>query len=163
MINDKKDRIYKKLEKEQVQWLEAFCITDPCRQTNDDVLKKASSNSSDEGSREVEEDEYQDMFIQEERANKIRRLTRGVHEFTAGVPLEGERRKCKGWPNDGMLAFEKYVRTIRTDVEDSKYVAWEKAIGKSWRHWAIQGRKKGAPLRKAKYKPNLGVVYEGFD
>jgi hypothetical protein len=30
VIYDKNDRTYKKLEKERVEWLEAFCKTDPC-------------------------------------------------------------------------------------------------------------------------------------
>ena len=108
VIYDKKDRMYKKFETERLQCLEAFCKTDPCQQTNDDdVLKKAVSNSSDEGGAgEVEEEEDQDVFIQKERAKRIRKLTRGLHEFT-GVLLEGERKCNKGWSDEaGMVAFE---------------------------------------------------------
>ena len=41
VLDDKDDRTYKKLEKERVDWLEAFFKTDPCLQTNNDVLKIA--------------------------------------------------------------------------------------------------------------------------
>ena len=39
VIYDKDDRTYKKLENARVEWLEAFCKTDPCLQTNECVLK----------------------------------------------------------------------------------------------------------------------------
>jgi hypothetical protein len=94
VIYDKDDRTYKKLEKERVDWLEAFFKSDPCLQTtNAGVLKKASRKSSDEGGDEAVGIEG-DTFILKERAKKTRKLTRGLREFTA-VPFEGER-KCKG-------------------------------------------------------------------
>ena len=115
VIYDHRNRIYKRLEKERVQWLEAFCKTDTCQQTIDDVLKKAASNNIDEGGGDKVN---QDMFIQKERTKKARKLAKGLHQFT-GVALEGER-KCKGWSNEGMEAFEKYVKMIKKDVEDGK-------------------------------------------
>jgi hypothetical protein len=45
IIYNKEDTNYKKLEKERVEWLEAFCKTDTCLQTNDCVMKKASIES----------------------------------------------------------------------------------------------------------------------
>jgi hypothetical protein len=93
VICDKDDRTNKKLTKERVDWLEAFIQSDPCPQTTNGVLKKASSSSSDEGEDEVVGVEG-DTFILKERAKKTRKLTRGLREFT-GVPSEGER-KCKG-------------------------------------------------------------------
>jgi hypothetical protein len=56
-----------------------------------------------------------------ERAKKTRKLTRELREFT-GVPSEG-KRKCKGWSNEGMLAFKKQVRTTWKDMEDGKHAA----------------------------------------
>ena len=71
--------------------------------------------------------------------------------------------KCKGWSDEGMMAFEKHVRTIRKDVEDGKYIAWEKAYWEIIETMGHSGNGDGAPSQKAKYKPNLGLVYEGFD
>jgi hypothetical protein len=62
------------LEKERVEWLEAFCKTDPCLQTNDGVLKKASTNTSDE-SIDAEAAADNDLFILNKRAKKKRELT----------------------------------------------------------------------------------------
>ena len=39
----------------------------------------------------------------------------------------GCQRKCKGWSDEGMRAFEKYVKAVRKDEEDGKCVAWDKA------------------------------------
>jgi hypothetical protein len=77
------------------------------------------------------------------------------------VPSKGER-KHKGWSNEGMVAFEKYVKAIRQDVEDEKYLAWEKAYRDVIEKLGHSSRDEEDPLQKARYKPNLGVVYEGF-
>ncbi len=61
-----------------------------------------------------------------------------------------------------MLAFEKYVMTIRKDVTEGKYVAWEKAYREVMEKLGHSKKQSEEPLQKAKYKPNLGVVYEGF-
>ncbi len=76
---------------------------------------------------------------------------------------EGER-KCKGWSDEGMLAFEKHVTTIKKDVEDGKYLAWERAYREVMEKLKPGPWKKNneEPLQKAKHKPNLGLVYEGF-
>ena len=96
MLHDKDDRTYKKLEKERIDWLQAFYKTDPCIQMNNDVFNKATSStgSVEEGGDQVEEGDEEDTFFVKERARKTRKLTRGLCEFT-GVPSEGER-KCKG-------------------------------------------------------------------
>ena len=158
VIYDNKNKTFKRLAKERVQWLEAFCKTDACKLTKDGVLEKASSDIIDEGS---EDDVHQDMFIQRERAKKARKLTKGLRQFT-GVASEGER-KCKGWSDEGMEAFEKYVRVIKKDVEDGKYIAWESAYREVIETLGHANDDGGVPLQKAKYKPNLGLVYEGFD
>jgi hypothetical protein len=159
VIDDKEERTYKRLEKERVKWLEEFYKTDPCQQTRDGVLKKASTSTSDDsGGDEGEANE--DLLVRKERAKKKRKLTRELHEFT-GVPSEGER-KHKGWSDEGMVAFEKYVKAIRKDVEDKKYLAWEKAYRDVMEKLGHSRRDEEDPLQKARYKPNLGVVYEGF-
>jgi hypothetical protein len=72
-------------------------------------------------------------------------------------------RKCKGWSDEGMEAFESDVKTIRKDVDDGKYVAWEKSYREVMETLGHTKKDDGAPLQKARYKPDLGVVYEGFD
>jgi hypothetical protein len=159
VIYAKEDRTYKKLEKERVEWLEAFCTTDPCLQTNDGVLKKASIDISDESGGEETAPE-EDLFVQKERKKKKRKFTRELREFT-GVPSQGER-KHKGWSDEGMKAFEKYVEAIRKDVEDDKYVAWENAYRDVMEKLGHSKADDEEALQKDRYKPNLGVVYEGF-
>jgi hypothetical protein len=73
VIYDKNDRTYKTLEKERVEWLKAFCKTDPCLQTNDGVLKKASTDTNDD-SEYGEAAANNDLFILKERAKKKRKL-----------------------------------------------------------------------------------------
>ena len=161
VIYAKDDRTYKKLEKERVKWLEAFCSTGPCLQTNDGVLKKASTTSaSDNSGNEAEPAEQEALVGQKERAKKKRKFTRELREYT-GVPSEGER-KHKGWSDEGMVAFEEYVQEIRRDVEEDKYVAWEKAYREVMEKLGHSKKGDEEPLQKARYKPNLGVVYEGF-
>ena len=160
VIYNKNDTTYKKLEKERIDWLEAFCKTDLCLQTSDGVLQKASTDNSNGSPGEEEEEPEEDKFVQRERAKKKRKLTRELREFT-GVPTKGERRH-KGWSDGGMVAFEKYVQTIRKDVEDDKYVAWEKAYRDVMDKLGHSKRGNDKPLEQARYKPNLSVVYEGF-
>ncbi len=161
VIYDKNDRTFKKLENDRVEWLEAFCKTDPCLQTNDGVLKKASTDISDDsGGKEAAAEE--DLFVLKEskKKKKKRKVTRELREFT-GVPSQGER-KHKGWSDEGMKAFEKYVEAIRKDVEDDKYVAWENAYQDVMEKLGHSKRDDEEALQKERYKPNLGVVYEGF-
>ena len=62
-----------------------------------------------------------------------------------------------------MEAFEIHVKTIRRkDVEDGKYVALEKSYPEVMKELSHSKKDDGTPLQKARYKPNLGVVYEGF-
>jgi hypothetical protein len=141
--------------------LEDFYTTDPCVQMNDGVLKKASSGDSGAGEGGDELGNFEeDSFILKERAKKTRKLTRGLREFT-GVPSEGER-KCKGWSDEGMVAFEKYVKMVKQDEEDGKYGAWDKAYRDVMDTLGHALRENGEPLQKARYEPNLDVVYEGF-
>jgi hypothetical protein len=161
VIYDKTDTTFKKLENERVEWLEDFCTTDPCLQTNDGVLKKASTDSTSDESNEAEAEAEDDKFILKERAKKRRKLTRELREFTGGVQSQGER-KHKGWSDEGMQAFEQYVETIRKDVEQRKYVAWEKAYRDVMGRLGLTKKDVEDPLQQARYKPNLSVVYEGF-
>jgi hypothetical protein len=71
-------------------------------------------------------------------------------------------RKQKGWSNEGMMAFKKYVNSIRKDVEEDKYVAWEIAHRDVMEKLGHSKKDGEEPLQKERYKPNLGVVYEGF-
>jgi hypothetical protein len=160
-IYDKTDTTFKKLENKRVEWLEAFCTTDPCLQTNDGVLKKASTDStSDESISAAEAEAEDDLFVLKERAKKRRKLTRELREFT-GVPSQGER-KHKGWSDEGMLAFEQCVETIRKDVEQGKHIAWEKACRNVMERLGLSKKDVEDPLQQARCEPNLSVVYEGF-
>jgi hypothetical protein len=134
VIYDKDGRTYKKLEKERVDWLEAFFQSDPCLQTTNGVLKKASSSSSDEGEEKAVGVEG-DTFILKERAKKTRKLTRGLREFT-GVPSQGER-KCKGWSDEGMVAFETTLRKYEETRKKASMCPGRRPIGMSWRSWAM--------------------------
>jgi hypothetical protein len=160
VLYDEDNAVYKNMGKKRRVWLEKFHKTDPCRQTKVAVLKKASSGSGEEENNGEGAGDQEDGIITEQRRRKARKLTRGLREFT-GVPSEGER-KCKGWSDEGMLAFEKYVMTIRKDVTEGKYVAWEKAYREVMEKLGHSKKQNEEPLQKAKYKPNLGVVYEGF-
>jgi hypothetical protein len=159
VIYDKNDRTYKKVESERVEWLEAFCKTDQCLQTKDGVLKKASTVTSEE-SIDAEGAADEDRFVVKERAKKRRKLTRELREFT-GVPSEG-KKKHKGWSDEGMMTFEKYVKAIKKDVADDKYVAWEKAYWEVMKRLGHTRKERDEPLQQARYKPSLSVVYEGF-
>ena len=132
---------------------------DPCLQTNDGVLKKASIDISDDsGGEEVAAEE--DLFVRKERKKKKRRVTRELREFT-GVSTQGVR-KHKGWSDEGMLAFEEYVEAIRKDVEEEKYVAWENAYREVMEKLGHSKKNNEETLQRERYKQNLGVVYEGF-
>jgi hypothetical protein len=87
-------------------------------------------------------------------------LTRELRKFT-GVPSQGER-KTKGWSDKGMLAFETYVEEIRKDADEAKYVAWENAYRDVMDKLGHAKKEDEEPVQEARYKPNLGVVYEGF-
>jgi hypothetical protein len=91
IIYDKNDRTFNKLEKERVEWLEAFCKMDPCLQTNDGVLKKASTDASDESIDDAEAASDDDLFVLKEMAKKRRKLTKELCEFT-GVSSQSERK-----------------------------------------------------------------------
>ncbi len=159
VIYDKEDRTYKKLEKERVDWLEAFSKTADCIQTNNDVLKRATTDTRNR-SIDAEADEDDDLIRLKERAKKKRKLTRELREFT-GVPTQGER-KHKGWSDEGMETFEKYVKEIRKDVEEDKYVPWEQAYRDVMERLGNTKKDCDSPPQQEKYEPNLGVVYEGF-
>jgi hypothetical protein len=159
IIYDKEDRTYKKLEKERVEWLEAFSETEHCVQTNIDVLKKATNDTGDR-SNDLEAEADDDIILLKDRAIKKRKLTRELREFT-GVSSQGER-KHKGWSDEGMVTFEKYVKAIRKDVEEDKYVAWEKAYRVIMEKLGHTKRPDRDPVQRERYEPNLSVVYEGF-
>ena len=159
VIYDKDDETYKKLEKERFEWLEAFCKTEDCVQTNNGVLKKATTDTRDRIlEKEIGEDD--DIILLKERAKKKRKMTRGLREFT-GESVQGEK-KHKGWSDEGMATFEKYVRAIKKDVEEDKYVAWEKAYREVMEKLGHSRRTDNDRVQQERYEPNLSVFYEGF-
>jgi hypothetical protein len=160
VIYDKNDTTYKKLEKERREWLEEFYTTDGCLQTKNGVLKKAVTDNSDGSNRTEGGAQEEDTFVQKERAKKKRKLTRELREFT-GVPTQGER-KHKGWSDEGMVTFEQYVKAVKKDVDDGKYIAWERAYREVMEKLGHSKKHGDEPLQQARYKPNLNVVYEGF-
>ena len=159
VIYDNKNKTYKRLAKEREQWLEGFVKKYASKTMCNDVLDRASNESIDDDN--GEDDVNQDIFIQRERSRKARKLTKGLRQFT-GVAADGER-KCKGWSDEGMVAFEKHLKVIKKDVEDGKYQAWERAYREVIQTMDHSNNNGGVPLQKEKYKPNLGLVYEGFD
>ena len=48
-------------------------------------------------------------------------------------------------------------------MEDGKYIAWERAYWEVIETLDHSKNDGGVPLQKAKYKPKLGLVDEGFD
>ena len=161
VISDKTNTVYKSLTKKRREWLEKFYKSDGCKKTDEAVLKKALSSSGPEDDIGEVTGDQEEGSIVKERAKKTRKLTRHLREFT-GVPSEGER-KCKGWSDEGMLAFEKHVMTIKKDVEDGKYLAWERAYREVMERLKLGPWKKNEePMQKAKCKPNLGLIHEGF-
>ncbi len=62
----------------------------------------------------------------------------------------------------GWWLFEKYVEAIQKDVEEDKYVPWEKAYWDVMEKLGHSKKEDDNPLEQARYKPNLSVVYEGF-
>jgi hypothetical protein len=159
VVYDKGDRTFKKLEKERVEWLEAFCKSDHCLETKDGVLKKASTDIGDENV-DTEATAVEDLFVQKERAKKRRKLTKELRQFT-GVPSQGGR-KHKGWSDEGMVAFERYVGAIKKDAEADKYVVWEKAYREVMEKLGHSKRDEDDPLQEVRYEPDLSIVYEGF-
>ena len=162
VIYNRGDTTFRKLEKERIEWLEeAFSKTGPCQQTKEDVLKKASTDTSDE-SVEPDTTADDDMFILKQRAKKKRKLTRELCEYT-GEASHGER-KHKGWSDQGMVAFETYVEEIRKDVvEDNRYVEWENAYREVMRKLGHSRRTpREETALEGRYKPNHSIVYEGF-
>ena len=87
-------------------------------------------------------------------------ITWELCEFT-GVPSEGER-KCKGWSDEGMVAFENCVKTVKKDEEDGKCETWDKACRDVMEKLGHAQREHDEPLQKARFEPNLAVVCEGF-
>jgi len=161
VIYDIEDKNYKKLQKERVDWLEAFCKTELCIQTNDDVLKRAITDITKDRNTGSEIGAADDIIILKEKAKRKRKLTRELREFT-GVSSQGEK-KHKGWSDEGMVTFEKYVKAIRKDVEDNKYVAWEKAYRDVMEKLGHSKRPDDDPVqRRERYEPNHSIVYEGF-
>ena len=77
------------------------------------------------------------------------------------MPSEGER-KHKGWSDEGMVAFEKYVKAVKKDAEDDKCVAWEMACREVVEKLGHSKRDDNESLQQARCEPNLNVVCEGF-
>ena len=65
--------------------------------------------------------------------------------------------------DQGMVTFEKLVKAIRKDVEEDKYIAWEKAYRGVMEKLSHSKRSyEYIPVQQERYEPNLSVVYEGF-
>ena len=77
------------------------------------------------------------------------------------MATQGER-KHKGWSDVGMETFEKYVKEIRKDVEEDKYVAWEQAYRDVMERLGNTKKDCDDTPQQERYEPNLSVVYEGF-
>ena len=160
LIYDKENSTYKKMEKERVEWLENFCKTGECIRTNDEVLKKATTDTRERCEDAEAEAVADDQFLLKERKRKKRKLTRELREFT-GASSQGER-KHKGWSDQGMVTFEKYVKAIRKDVEEHKYIAWETAYRNVMEKLDHSERPDRDPVQRERYQPDLSIVYEGF-
>ena len=140
---------------------EAFSKTEDCVQTNVDVLKKATTDTRERCEDAEAEAVADDQFLLKERKRKKRKLTRELREFT-GASSQGER-KHKGWSDEGMVTFEKYVKAIRKDVEEDKCIAWEKAYRDVMEKLGHSERPDRDPVQqRERYEPNHSVVYEGF-
>ena len=74
----------------------------------------------------------------------------------------GGERKTKGWSDKGMVAFEMWVGAIIKDVNDNKYVAWEKAYCNVMKRLGHYRKDIEEPLKPPRYQTNLGVVWEGL-
>jgi hypothetical protein len=61
-----------------------------------------------------------------------------------------------------MAAFKMWVEAIMKDVEDNKYVAWEKTYCGVMERLGHYRKDIEESLQQARYKPNLGVVWEGL-
>jgi hypothetical protein len=55
-----------------------------------------------------------------------------------------------------------WVGAIVEDVNNKKYVAWEKAYCGVMKRIGHYRKDIEEPLQPPRYKPNLGVVWEGF-
>ncbi len=87
-------------------------------------------------------------------------MVRELHEYT-GESSHGEG-KYKGWSDQGMMAFKMFLEEIQKDVEEDKYVAWEKAYRDIMVKLGHTKRPDRDPVQQERYEPNLSVVYEGF-
>ena len=67
------------------------------------------------------------------------------------------RENARDGPTREWRRFEKYVKMVKKDVEDGKYVAWETAYREVVETMGHSKNDDAAPLQKAKYKPNLGL------
>ena len=83
-----------------------------------------------------------------------------MREFTGGAS-EGER-KCKGWSDEGMVAFEKHVKVAKKDEEDGRHEDWDKACRDVMEKLGHAQREHDKPSHVARHEPNLAVVCEGF-
>jgi hypothetical protein len=161
LIYDKDHRDYKRLQKKRIDWLKHFFKSGPCKKVNDGVLKKASSSSGDGHEEEPQQgqDDNGGEIVLKERAKKKRKLTRELREFTGS---SGGGRKHKGWSDEGMVAFEEYVKAIRKDVQEGKYEPWEKAYRGVMDRLGHLKRNNNNDVQLPRYEQNIEVVWEGF-
>ena len=107
-----------------------------------------------------DDEDKEDQFILKERAKKKRKLARELRKYT-GVPSD-KVIKCKGWSNEGLVAFENYVKEIKVDVEEDKYNTWETGYREVMERLGIKKKQINGPLPEARYEPNLNVCWESF-
>jgi hypothetical protein len=79
------------------------------------------------------------------------------------VPSDGER-KYKGWSDEGMEAFEEWVKDMQKDVAKDKQTVWEAAYCIIVEEKVGNGKKNDEkPVQQKKYEPSMGVVWEVFN
>ena len=122
------------------------------------MAASARDNSGDEAGKEDEEE----LLVQKERMKQeekeIYKWPPSVHR---GAIPGGEKARGKGWSDEGMIVFEKYV------WRQSAKTCWITSMWFGRRPRNVMEKlghtKQDDGEQKARYKPNLEVVYEDFD
>ena len=136
IVTDKSDRYYKSSKKKRTDWLRKFIASTEAKEVKENVLDKAMAGcdckakaiTSADDENEDSDEEYTGQERTKVNKKRKRRLTRELRKYT-GKPNENER-KFKGWSDEGMEAFEKWIEVIKKDVENVKYKVFEKVYQK---------------------------------